>query len=397
MTKRAMFLFRRDFRVINNPAFARCTKWCVENKATLCPCFIFTDKQVDPKMNPYFSGPCYAAMRSFLNDLNIALSKKLTLFYVKGGLPDTAVLDAIDIQAVFFNSDVTPFARERDNAIQKWCDDNAVFCDAGDPGDGYTVWPCGSILTRTGGTIPKSFSAFYRYARDRQLPEQHNLEPVKYGSLKVPNTFSTNTLPEPTDITIPKLEALSTFVTYGDTRDDFNICTTRMSVYLKFGVLDIRETIQKVRELKVPDLERQLIWREFYYHLAFGYPQVLESPNHHIRPDRQKVKWGDPDKKLLEKWKRGETGDVLVDQAMRSMRENGWIHNRLRMVVASYLTKDMGIDWRVGEREMATLLMDYDPAQNSGGWQSMDSQIPGQQIKASTQLKKYGELKNTCA
>jgi deoxyribodipyrimidine photo-lyase len=124
---------------------------------------------------------------------------------------------------------------------------------------------------------------------------------------------------------------------------------------------------------------------------------VLASPNAHIRPDRQRVAWGRPDKAKLRRWREGSTGDRLVDDAMRSLHKTGWLHNRLRMVVASYLVRELGVDWRAGEREFARLLIDYDPSQNSGGWQAMDAQIPGQEIKASTQRRKFGPVPDECA
>lgn len=395
--KRALFVFRRDFRVHGNPAWSRCVSWCKSNGAAVCPCFIYSDKQVSPRSNDYFSAKCYSAMRRFLSDLSETLDNKLAFFHVKSR--DTDVIKALGVDAVFFNRDVTPFARARDDSIRIWCESNGVHCDGGDPGEGYCAWPCGSILTKSGGTVPKTFSAFYRYTRARDLSGSDGDSPKLPPSMKrlaCPKGFEPRP-PDPVEISLPPRARVADFRDYGATRADYKLCTTRASVYLKFGVVDIRDFLGEVRRDGVPDLERQLLWREFYYHLAWGYPEVLASPNAHIRPDRQRVAWGRPDKAKLRRWREGSTGDRLVDDAMRSLHKTGWLHNRLRMVVASYLVRELGVDWRAGEREFARLLIDYDPSQNSGGWQAMDAQIPGQEIKASTQRRKFGPVPDECA
>ena len=395
--RRALFVFRRDFRVKDNPAWSRCVSWCENNGATLCPCFIYSDKQVNPKSNKYFSAKCYSAMRRFLADLSATLDDKLALFHVKSS--DIEIIKVLGVDAVFFNRDVTPFARDRDDSIRSWCESNGVLCDWGDPGEGYCVWPCGSIVTKSGGTVPKTFSAFYRYTQNRDLsysPKTTSKKPKSVKRVACPKGFEPR-VPDPVDIHLPPLARVTDFRDYGDTRDDYGLCTTRMSVHLKFGVVSIRDFISDVRNSGIKDLERQILWREFYYHLAWGYPEVLVSPNAHIRPDRERVVWGAADKAKLRRWRDGATGERLVDEAMKSLHATGWLHNRLRMVVASYLVRELGVDWREGERELAQLLMDYDPCQNSGGWQSMDAQIPGQEIKASTQLKKFGGVPRECA
>jgi deoxyribodipyrimidine photo-lyase len=163
-----------------------------------------------------------------------------------------------------------------------------------------------------------------------------------------------------------------------------------MSVHLKFGTLDPVRVMGAARGRGIHELARQLLWREYYYHLCWGYPRVLTAPNSHIRPDRDRVSWSAVDGDAARRWLAGGTGDPLVDLAMRELRRSGYLHNRLRMVVSSYFVKDLGLDWREGERLFATMLVDYDPAQNSGGWQSADAQVPGQEIKSRTQARKYG-------
>lgn len=378
----ALFIFRRDFRIRNNPAWNRCVEWCSKNSGVVCPCFIYSDAQI--KDNDYFSQKAYSAMRKLLDELDAVLDNKLAFFHGE----DTDVLARLKPDAVFFNADVTPFARDRDAMIARWCEENGVHCGTE---SGYTLWPCGSILTKS-GTVPKTFSAFYRYTKGRAFVRHPTLDARSVRKLSCPGECRPE-VPEPSEVALPGIAQVRAFRGYGETRDDYSKCTTRMSVYLKFGVVDVGEFLSDVRANRIPELERQVLWREFYYHLAFGYPAILTAPNMHIRPDRQRVEWPSRD---LGKWRDGETGEPLVDQAMRELKRTGYLHNRLRMVVSSYLTRDMGVDWREGEREMARMLIDYDPAQNSGGWQSMDAQIPGQEIKASTQRRKYGDVVGGC-
>lgn len=397
--KVALFIFRRDFRISDNPGLSRCVEWCENNNAILAPCFIYSGRQVHETRNPYFSEFAFSAMQHFIEELDSSLNHKLARLYTDDS--DVEVLNIIKskggLDAVFFNRDITPFAKNRDDEILEWCSNNKIICDPGLLGEGYLIWPAGTILTKTGKTVPKVFSAFYKYTLDMRPNYIADLKLDRVTNLIEKSTIPNSTkmdsrVPKHIEIELPSNPDVRKFCDYGKTRDDYNIETTRLSVFLKFGVLSTRKLLLDVRKLRISDLERQIVWREFYYHLAAGYPEILISPNRHIRPDRQKVKWKPSDTKQIEKWRLGKTGDVLVDQAMQTLGKEGWIHNRLRMVVATYLIKVMGVDWRDGERVLATMLMDYDPAQNSGGWQSMDAQIPGQEISSKTQLRKFGKI-----
>jgi deoxyribodipyrimidine photo-lyase len=115
----------------------------------------------------------------------------------------------------------------------------------------------------------------------------------------------------------------------------------------------------------VPQFISELYWRDFYYHIAFHFPHVFGKS---FLTWGDKIAWRD-DPELLTAWQRGETGIPIVDAGMRELNETGWMHNRVRMITASFLTKNLLIDWREGERYFAQRLVDYDPAVNNGGWQ----------------------------
>lgn len=144
--------------------------------------------------------------------------------------------------------------------------------------------------------------------------------------------------------------------------------TSRLSVHLRFGTLSIRELVRHVHGREQPGAQAwlsELIWREFYFALLAARPDL---PEHSFRREFDQLQW-DHDEHSLAAWREGRTGYPLVDAAMRELAGTGFMHNRLRMLTASFLVKDLGQDWRRGERHFAALLLDYDLAANNGGWQ----------------------------
>jgi deoxyribodipyrimidine photo-lyase len=415
----ALFLFRRDFRLDDNPAWARACAFSAASGARLVPAFVFSDRQVLERNNPYFSAKAFAVMLSLLD----ALPLRPALTRLRAGGADEELLAALHasatpLAAVFFNRDVTPFARDRDARIEAWCAANGVPCDGergGALGEGYTFWPCGSVLNRA-GKPPLVFSAFERAVGGRRPPAALSVAATAVSDVRcaatprawrahLADTRAMRALaaPQTGGFRAPRAgdaAALLAAVERGEhdgyglpgRRDEFADprSTLRASALLKFGALAPARLLAAARRRGVGELERQLLWREFYYHLAAARPELLSGErNAHVRPDRQAAEWGRPDAGALRSWTRGETGEPLVDAAMRQLRAEGWLHNRLRMVVATHLVKVLGQDWRAGERIFAGMLADYDPAQNSGGWQSVDAQMDARAIKASTQQRKH--------
>jgi deoxyribodipyrimidine photo-lyase len=141
--------------------------------------------------------------------------------------------------------------------------------------------------------------------------------------------------------------------------------STRLSPYIRFGVFSIREVYKKVSQN--PVLLSEIIWREFWYHIAYYFPCTYDME---FQEKRRTIKWRtDIDSFDYQKFEKGETGYPLVDAAIKQLIKTNWMHNRLRMVVASFLTKNMGFDWKVGEKWFKKYLIDYDEAVNFGNWQ----------------------------
>ena len=164
---------------------------------------------------------------------------------------------------------------------------------------------------------------------------------------------------------------------YGTTRDFPALdATSRLSIHLRFGTTSVRHLVRTLRQMMAngaggagaPVWLSELIWREFYAMILFHHPQSAQQP---FKPAFDAVAWeaGEPAQALFAAWCEGRTGYPLVDAAMVQLNTTGFMHNRLRMVTASFLVKDLGIDWRWGERYFARQLNDYDLASNVGGWQ----------------------------
>ena len=165
--------------------------------------------------------------------------------------------------------------------------------------------------------------------------------------------------------------AITTQKQYDKKRDFFIEKTTFLSAYIKFGCVSIREVYSAFKnEFGLNHgLIRELLWREFFAHVLYAYPEVVGRS---YQPRYRGIKWNNSSAQL-EKWKRGQTGIPIVDACMRQLNTTGYMHNRGRMTVASFLVKTLLIDWRHGEKYFAQKLTDYDIASNNGNWQGISS------------------------
>jgi deoxyribodipyrimidine photo-lyase len=152
--------------------------------------------------------------------------------------------------------------------------------------------------------------------------------------------------------------------------------TSKLSPYLRFGMLSARQAIvaarQAISQAKSEETRKgaetwlnELIWREFYMGILYNFPHVRRQS---FRENLRGIRW-ENDPAMFDAWREGQTGYPIVDAGMRQLRAIGWMHNRARMIVAAFLTKDLLIDWRWGERHFMQHLIDGDPAANNGGWQ----------------------------
>lgn len=391
-----VFLFRRDLRVFDNTAFYHALEYCVAHPGTvLWPVFVFHETQVSTELNEYYSERCFRfLLRSLHNLCHAYLRGSLDFVYCKSNENELDVLKrhVKDIKAVFYNKDLTPFAKQRDQRLSQ---QTGVYVGAYED---YTIYPMGTVLNKSGkpylvftpfyNAILKNYSVpkpFVTERRIRSLLRKTTLiRPAgQVGLLHLSNKAST-LFTRDTNVTrdfVMRTVLRSTrFKDYARLRDRMDLlegATTRIGPYLKFGLVSTREALRAFVSSYGPthELVKQLYWREFYYITHDAFPRMLrgqihkDQKNADYNPKIFRTKTWNESETDFQKWATGNTGCPLVDAAMRQLNTTGYMHNRGRMVVASYLVKNMGIDWRKGERYFATRLIDYDPCQNNSGWQ----------------------------
>jgi deoxyribodipyrimidine photo-lyase len=294
------------------------------------------------------------------------------------------VADAHDAEVVSWNHDYSGLARERDDRVIE-----ALKADGVRPQrfhDAICHEP-GSITTNQGEPY-SVYTYFWKKWRDRAKEDPKavpELADAPEDGTPIPSVDDLGFDPSGTAVPPAGTEAarnrLDAFLDgdvfrYDDDRDyPAERCTSRLSPHLKFGTIGIRELDERVRKARddadgerresVVEFRSQLAWREFYAHVLYFNPEVVTE---NYKGYENPIEWED-DPELLGAWKRGETGYPIVDAGMRQLRTEAYMHNRVRMIVASFLTKDLLIDWREGYDHFREHLVDHDTANDNGGWQ----------------------------
>lgn len=420
-----VFLFRRDLRVADNHGLSACCEAAARAGAQVLPMFVADAAQADPRKNPYHSARAVAFMAEALEDLRAELPALRAVWSKaranKPGAGTLAALEAVvrecTVAAVYFNADWTPYARARDAAIREWCQARGIACVACET-DASLVPP---------PAMAKPYQVFTPFLR-RYMPgvqprlarrpdARAFLEPSRRDGMTTSTTLSKlkERGSDKKDVVGGRRAALGIlrrvlrgeFRDYDESRDDLADArgTTRLSPYVKFGCVSVREVFLAISRAygREHGLAKQLMWRAFYEQLAYHFPRVLggqldpEGENASLRPrfdEAHDGRWSLDPGAHFSAWSSGRTGWPLVDAGMRQLAETGFMHNRLRMVVASFLVKQLGVDWRLGERFFARSLTDYDPASNSGGWQwsaggGADPQLFSRRFNPARQAQKF--------
>ncbi|MBP1908246.1 cryptochrome/photolyase family protein [Methanolobus bombayensis] len=369
----SLFIFRRDLRVDDNTAL----NIAMENSDEVIPCFIFDPRLADEKRKN-FNHNAFHFLLECLDDLKLQLDSKYGKLFFFSGLPENIISDLKkkhEIDAVFFNKDYTPFSKKRDSTILESCESSGI--DFVSYHDALLHEP-GKVLTNEGKSY-SVFSQFFKKAskRDIPLPEMQeggnfysgdlDLALIEFSDLSIdrnPSLFAKGGRTNALSI----LQDINEFRNYDNERDYPSIkSTTGLSAHNKLGTVSIREFYHYVRnELdEGHTLINELHWRDFFTHIAVAHPYVFKGA---FKRKFDSLSWSD-DKKLFDAWCKGQTGFPIVDAGMRELNTTGYMHNRVRMIVASFLVKDLHIDWKWGERYFASKLVDYDPCVNNGNWQ----------------------------
>ncbi len=272
------------------------------------------------------------------------------------------------VKAVYTNHDYEPYARKRDSAIETFLKEQGIsFHSFKD----QVMFEKDEVLKPDGTpyTVFTPYSKKWKDAWQQVHWKNTDSENYLHHLLQVPDPpdlvpLATLGFHARNNLPLPRLDA-SFLSRYHETRDYPAIeGTTHLSVSLRLGLLSIRHLLKTIQPINTK-LFDELIWREFYQSILWHFPHVVHQS---FKPDYDRIQWLNREEDL-QAWYEGRTGYPMVDAGMRELKETGWMHNRVRMVCASFLCKHLLCDWRLGEAWFAACLLDYDLASNNGGWQ----------------------------
>ena len=359
-TSTTIFWFRRDLRLTDNAVIYRALK---ENQKVL-PLFIF-DTEILEKLEDKADKRVEFIHQSLLQ-LKQQLEKLGSSLLILHGNP-LDFYKKLRPKAVYTNHDYEPYAKKRDEAVaaslkkngselrtykdQVIFDREEVLKDDGTP---YT------IFTPYSKKWKSKLNAFYlrSYPVEKYFKNLKKINPLAFPSLDKIGF-------EKTGAVFPERTIKQSIIKNYHEQRNFPATqsTTRLSVHLRFGTVSIRQLAQ-VAVKKNETWLNELIWRDFYHMILWHFPTVEQA----FKPAYDRVVWRNNEEEF-EAWCEGRTGYPIVDAGMRELNETGFMHNRVRMIVASFLTKHLLIDWRWGEAYFAKKLLDFDLAANNGGWQ----------------------------
>ena len=374
-----IFIHHRDIRYQDNT-----TLNSMSNKVdNIIPIFIFPPEQIDENKNKYFSNNLVQFMCESLFELHKKYKKKEgNLQYFKGD--NIEVLKEIHkkykIANIGFNVDYSPYAKDRDSSIIKWAKkENINIFNEEDMLLQNLL--NGETKSKNSGEPYKVFTPFMKFLRStykvkkilKKTPKLSKKSITTKHSIKIKDIK--NFYQENKQLNVisgrkegmKKLKAIKIQKEYNKMRNFMTYNTTHLSAYINLGILSIREVYHHCLDIlgKNNGIITELYWRDFYYNILHFYPHVVGNS---FKEKYDNIKWRN-DKKEFKAWCEGKTGFPIVDACMKQMNNSGFMHNRGRMIVASFLTKDLLIDWKWGEKYFATQLQDYNISANNGGWQ----------------------------
>lgn len=361
-----IFWFRRDLRLQDNAALYH----ALHNHQSVLPIFIF-DKNILNQLEDK-ADRRITFIHSALHDIQdqlVHMGSSLEVYY---GFPIDIfqqLLKKYSIQAVYANHDYEPYALQRDKIITTILQENSIpfhtYKDQviferkeviKEDGNPYT------IFTPYSKRWKQKLSTLYTQSYPT---EKYSTQLYKQPAVNLPTLLAMGF--QTSDTLFPSRNIQKNIIEkYSQQRDYPALeATSRLSVHLRFGTVSIRQLVQQALQLNETFLN-ELIWRDFYQMILANFPQVGQGKA--FKPAYDDIEWVN-NKQHFEHWCNGQTGYPIVDAGMRALNATGFMHNRVRMITASFLTKHLLIDWRWGEAYFATKLLDFDFAANNGGWQ----------------------------
>ncbi len=361
----AIYWMRRDLRLDDNKAFY----FALKGKYPVLPVFIF-DVEILSSLDKHDKRVSfiYEELIEIKKQLN-SLESDLSVFIGKPEKVFTMLINKYNVKAVYSNNDHEPYGIQRDCDIRKMLKSNGVdFYQYTD----HLIMEKERVLKADGSPY-----SVYTYFKNKFKQEINHEDLKEFPSeLLLQNLVNVSEYTDLPSLNLIGFDAANTkfpsktpskslIQNYHNTRDfPFVEGTSRLGVHLRFGTISVRRLMKLAMKLNETFYD-ELIWREFYANILYHNPRVISES---YKKQYDKIDWlNNEDDFVL--WKSGQTGYPFVDAGIRQLNETGYMHNRLRMIVAGFLCKHLLIDWRWGEAYFAKLLLDYELSSNNGGWQ----------------------------
>jgi len=412
-TKLNLFLHHRDLRLVDNTTLI---EQC-ENEENIIPIFIFPPEQINPKKNKYFSNASVQFMIESLLELsNEIKNKNGKMYFFKGSNLNVLkqIHKKIGINSIGYNIDYSPYAKKRDNEIKKWCNNKNIRLYEKEDYVLYNILN-GQTLKKD-NTPYQVFTPFKNFCLNTLLVTEINnfnkynfiknsiLEDIKYNinENEIINFYNENSeinVHGGRSYGLKILNNLDKFKDYQKNRDNLTYKTTFLAAHNHFTTISIREVYYKVlKELgKNSGLINELHWRDFYINISHYFPHILNGQigkkNKAFREKYDDIRWINNNEKWI-KFTKGETGFPIIDAGVKQLLKHNFVHNRVRMLHGNFVTKDLHMDWREGEKFYSNNLVDIDAMVNNNSWQwcagsGTDAQPYFRIFNPWTQLKKY--------
>lgn len=361
-----IFWFRRDLRLDDNAGF----KAALQDDSPVLPIFIF-DKEILDKLpeddaRVTFIFETLQEMRDKLQDEN---GSSIAMFH---GTPEKVfkeIISEYEIKKVYTNRDYEPYAKERDEKIKDLLNEKDIeFLDFKD----QVIFEKDEVVKQDGDPY-----VVYTPYKNTWREKFSNTElDFHYTSRYMDNIIQNSRLPnlslsdigfKKSSLKVPDYQVTPGLIKDYEKKRDYPAVegTSRLGPHLRFGTVSVRQMVRDANKQRNKTFLDELVWREFFMQILFHYPNTVTDA---FKKKYDRINWRN-NKDEFELWKQGKTGYPLVDAGMRQLNESGYMHNRIRMLVGSFLCKHLLIDWRWGEAYFAEKLLDYEMSSNVGNWQ----------------------------
>ncbi|WP_144962727.1 cryptochrome/photolyase family protein [Gillisia sp. Hel_I_86] len=388
--KISIFWFRRDLRLDDNVGLLEALK----GDFPVLPIFIFdTEILEDLPKNDARVSFIYNTLQKMRKELQ-AKGSSLAMYSGKPLAVFKELFEQYDIQQIYTNRDYEPYAKQRDEGIDKLAKTNdselLTFKD-------QVIFEKNEIVKSNGDP----YMVYTPYMKLWKAEFKKNDLEIKYTSPYLDNLIQNSRLPnlslselgfEPSSQKVPDFEVTPSLIQDYEAKRNYPAkdATSHIGPHLRFGTVGIRKIMKKAISEKNEVFWQELIWREFFMQILYHFPDTSTNA---FKKKYDRIAWRNNIEEF-EKWKSGKTGYPMVDAGMRQLNESGFMHNRVRMLVGSFLCKHLLIDWRWGEAYFAEKLLDYEMSSNVGNWQwvagsGVDAAPYFRIFNPSTQTKDY--------